>query len=136
MDDFRVEIIDPIFMPWRPPSSSFGLPIPAPNLSPRQIDDPKELARLARSYTMDCLNKLSYWMQQDENPNASLKAIELLLERGHGKALIKIDADVGISAVNIQVVVVDPKTIVEEENNKKMIDVTPEGETKRGSWLD
>jgi hypothetical protein len=46
---------------------------------------PEELKELARAHSVDAINRLAKWMH-DENPTASVKAAEALLDRAWGKA--------------------------------------------------
>ena len=46
-----------------------------------------ELKALAQTYTDEAVKRLAYWMRQAKHPGASVKASNMLLDRGHGKAV-------------------------------------------------
>lgn len=54
------------------------------NPSGRPKEDP-ELKELARTHTVEAVERLVYWMRSSE-PKASVTASLSILERGHGKA--------------------------------------------------
>lgn len=54
------------------------------NPSGRPKED-NELKTLARKQTKAAIERLTFWMNSD-NPKASVRAAEVLLDRGHGKA--------------------------------------------------
>lgn len=45
-----------------------------------------EVTDLARTHTTEAIESLVYWMQQRDNPPASVAATNALLDRGYGKA--------------------------------------------------
>src|SRR5262245_56835406 len=53
-----------------------------PGGRPKESED---LKALARSYTVEAVERLAYWMRS-ENPKASVAAAGILLDRAHGKA--------------------------------------------------
>jgi hypothetical protein len=56
------------------------------NPSGRKKEDP-ELKEACRKLTAQLIKRLLHWANQDEDPGASVKAIGILLDRGHGKAV-------------------------------------------------
>jgi hypothetical protein len=55
------------------------------NPSGRPKEDP-ELRQMARGHTQEAIETAVKWMRS-ENPKASLQAIQIILDRGHGKPL-------------------------------------------------
>lgn len=50
----------------------------------------RTLSELCRSATEEVHSTLLYWLRQKEVPSASLKAAEMLLDRGYGKPVIPV----------------------------------------------
>lgn len=46
----------------------------------------KGLREASQKYTQEALDTLAHWMRQRENPTASVKATELILDRAWGKS--------------------------------------------------
>lgn len=47
----------------------------------------QSVAQLARHHTPRVIARLAQWMEQDDNPAASVRACEILLDRAFGKAV-------------------------------------------------
>ena len=54
-----------------------------PTGRPKEYQDIK---KLAREHCADAIKKLAQWVAQDKDPGASVKAAQILLDRGYGKA--------------------------------------------------
>lgn len=65
---------------WKPGQS--GNPLGRPPV--------KTIAQLAREKVPDIVSRLSYWLEQDTYPNASIRAAEILLDRAFGRPVIPV----------------------------------------------
>ena len=45
----------------------------------------QEVKELARTYTQEAIERLVFWMRQDDDSRASVASAQALLDRGHGK---------------------------------------------------
>jgi hypothetical protein len=52
---------------------------------------PKEVKLLAQQHTEAAIERLAYWMMQDDDPAASVKAASTMLDRGWGKAVQQVE---------------------------------------------
>lgn len=59
-----------------------------------------ELKELAKTHTQEALDRLVYWMRND-NPKASVTAATAILDRGHGKPVQQIDMDVNVKPQDV-----------------------------------
>jgi hypothetical protein len=50
----------------------------------------KTLAQQCRQNSGRVLSRLVFWLEQDENPSASIRAAEILLDRGFGKPVLPV----------------------------------------------
>lgn len=66
-----------------------GYQIPNKGKGPRV---PQEIKDVAKAYTLEAMGVLINWMRSD-NPAASLKATEMILDRGWGKAVIHLNTE-------------------------------------------
>lgn len=60
------------------------------NPSGRHKVDP-ELTKICKKLTPMLIERLEYWAQQKSDPPTAVKAIGMLLDRGHGKAVESIE---------------------------------------------
>lgn len=51
----------------------------------------KEVQALAREHTEEAIRRLAFWMRQKDDPSSAIKAMQILLERAHGKAVAQIE---------------------------------------------
>jgi len=61
----------------------------------------KTLAQQCRENPGRVVNRLMYWLEQDDNPSASIRAAEILLDRGYGKPVLPVTDGAGHPALKI-----------------------------------
>lgn len=59
-----------------------------PSGRPKENQDVKNLAR---QYCVLAIERLAQWVAQDKDPAASVKAAQILLDRGYGKAIQQVE---------------------------------------------
>ena len=59
----------------------------------------KSLAQQCRENSGRVMNRLLHWLEQDEHPAASLRAAEIILDRGYGKAVLPVADGTGHEAL-------------------------------------
>jgi hypothetical protein len=103
---------------------------------------PKKMsvAQLARSHAPDVINRLVFWLHQEETPSASIRAAEILLDRAFGKSVQPIAdgsnheaLELDLNNVSYQELQRYEKTLVKllshtHQINDAIIDVTEEAE--------
>ncbi len=58
---------------------------------PSRRKTPRDLAKLARAYTREALDETVHIMRNAKNDSDKLKAVAIILDRGYGKAPLKIE---------------------------------------------
>lgn len=107
-----------------------------PSRNPKGRPKAMTLTQAARSYTHQAVKRLVYWMEQDKFPAQSLRAIEILLERGHGKAVQPISDGNEHPALNLDLKsmkdsdIMDARRVLQKllrHSRADILDVLPDG---------
>jgi hypothetical protein len=69
--------------------------------SPSGLPKGKTLAQQCRENTGRVIQRPTYWLEQDDNPSASIRAAEILLDRGYDKPVLPVADGAGHSALKI-----------------------------------
>jgi len=77
-----------------------------------------EIRDAAQVYGPEAIERLVYWMRHDDNPRASIAACSVLLDRGYGKAMQKVDFEQNLSTIELFMKISNQRT-------ERMVDVTP-----------
>ena len=77
-----------------------------PGGRPKELVEVKELAR---AHTVTAIERLAFWMNNDDEPRASVAASQILIDRGWGKAVQPVSGEDGKAIEIIVRTIVDGK---------------------------